>query len=379
MSIPVSIVKCKDYSSNEVDAAVKQAIELVGGLNANFLKGSRVLLKPNILSVSGSETGINTHPAVVQSVIKYIKDAGGEPLVADASGFVSSTNDALKISGILDVCQKEGIDAHPFTKDGFEEVQVQDGEIFKTLYVAKDVVNADFIISLPKLKTHVQAKYTGAIKNFFGVIPQKQRKHLHRMGTFKSLSAGIVDIYSVVKPDFVLMDAIVSMDGNGPSKGDLRQTGLILASPDCVALDSVVCRMIGFKDGEVLYIDGADKRNLGQSNLSKIDVVGGKLSEFNVRFKKPRIQGGNVPSFMIDFVFYLYKKEPVVDKSKCQACGYCVKVCPTSAIILDDVAHIISDDCIECYCCYEVCPHEVIDLKRSFIYKLMSKIKGRKV
>jgi ferredoxin len=239
-------------------------------------------------------------------------------------------------------------------------------------------LDADVVISLPKLKTHVQAKYTGAVKNFFGVIPQSQRKYLHRIGTFKSLSSGIVDIYSVVKHDFGLMDAIISMEGNGPSKGSLRNTGFLIASSDCVALDSIACKIIGFNDTEVLHLLKAGNRGLGYSDIREIEVVGDVLLESLKKFKKPRIQGGNVPTFLMDMTFYFYKREPFVDNKLCVLCGYCKSVCPVSAVKLDDHAKIIREKCIECFCCYEVCPQSAIELKRSFLYRILKKVKSRK-
>ena len=378
MSALVSIKKCENYSKMLVDSAVYDVIELAGGLKHIIHQGDKVLLKPNILSVSPPETAINTHPSIVKSVIKYLKDLKALPYVADGSGFVSSTEDAMEASGIGQVSREEGIEAHSFAKESFDEVEVADNEILNKIYIAKDVLNADVVISLPKLKTHVQAKYTGAVKNFFGVIPQSQRKFIHRIGTFESLSSGIVDIYSVVKPQFAVMDAVVSMEGNGPSKGIKRNTGFLLASSDCVALDSVACKIVGFDDDEVLHLLKASNRGLGYSDLREIEIVGDLIFDSIKKFKKPRIQGGNVPSFLMDFAFYFYKREPFVVSNLCVACGYCQEVCPTSAVKLDETAKIETKKCIECFCCYEVCPQSAIELKRSFLYRILKKIKGGK-
>jgi uncharacterized protein (DUF362 family)/NAD-dependent dihydropyrimidine dehydrogenase PreA subunit len=378
MVVFVSVKKCENYSKMILDSAINEVIELAGGLRKIVNQGDRVLLKPNILSVSSSESAINTHPAVIGSVIRYLKELNAIPFVAEASGFVASTEDAFEKSGIGEVCKDEEVEFHSFSKEGFSEVDVPDGEIFDKIYIAKDILNADVVISLPKLKTHVQAKYTGAVKNFFGAIPQSQRKYLHRIGTFESLSAGIVDIYSIAKPDFALMDAVVSMDGNGPSNGNKRNTGFLLASSDCVALDSAACKLIGFDDDEVLHLIKANNRGLGYSDFREIQIVGDAIGDSFRKFKKPRIQGGNIPTLLMDMAFYFYKREPFVAGDLCIACGYCKNVCPTSAVTIEEHAIIDQKKCIECFCCYEVCPQEAIELKRSFLYRVLSKFKARK-
>jgi len=378
MAVLVSVKKCEDYSSLKLNSAIDKAIELAGGLKSIISQGDTVLLKPNILSVASPETAINTHPAVVKSVIEYLKQLKAIPVVAEASGFVASTDDAFEKSGIGIACKSEDVECRSFAKEGFTGIEVQDKEIFEKVYIAKDILSADVVISLPKLKTHVQAKYTGAVKNFFGAIPQSQRKFLHRIGTYESLSAGIVDIYSVVKPDFAIMDAIVSMEGNGPSKGKKNNTGFILASSDCVALDRVACKIIGFDNDEVLHLIKANNRRLGYADFREIEVVGDLIDDAFKKFKKPRIQGGNVPTFLMDMAFYFYKREPNIVKNLCVACGYCQKVCPTSAIIIEEHARILKKNCIECFCCYEVCPQEAIELKRSFLYRMLGKLKKRK-
>jgi uncharacterized protein (DUF362 family) len=129
MSVLVSIKKCESYSRMNLYSAVHDVIEMAGGLKNIVKQGDKVLLKPNLLSVSPPESAINTHPAVVQSVIKYLKELKALPYVAEGSGFVASTEDALEKSGILEVCREENIEVHSFTKKGFAEVAVQGHEI----------------------------------------------------------------------------------------------------------------------------------------------------------------------------------------------------------------------------------------------------------
>lgn len=155
MNTGVSIVQCQDYSNAK--EAIKEALSLIGGLEKIIVPGSCVLLKPNVLSIRPPEDAVTTHPAVVSAMCELISEAGGIPVIGDGSGIVKSgsttTSQALKVSGIEDVASAHGVELINFETSGFVEVDVPGSRQFSHLYISKAVLEADVVISLPKLKS----------------------------------------------------------------------------------------------------------------------------------------------------------------------------------------------------------------------------------
>ncbi len=202
MNTKVSIVRCPDYS--QAKDAIIESLELIGGLEKIIRSGDRVLLKANILAARPPEDAVTTHPAIITAMCELVSDIGGIPIVGDGAGIThpGATAEALKISGIEDAAQKCGAEIVNFETAGFVEVDVPDAKQFPRLYIAKPILDADVIISLPKLKTHELTYYTGAVKNFFGAVPLKTRKQAHLLAKRDLFGNAVVDIYSIVKPHF---------------------------------------------------------------------------------------------------------------------------------------------------------------------------------
>ncbi|NYT19432.1 MAG: DUF362 domain-containing protein, partial [Methanosarcinales archaeon] len=191
----VSIVRCEDYS--HAKEAVREAVDLIGGLGTIIFPGARVLLKPNLLAAHPPEDAVTTHPAIVSAMCELVVEVGGIPIVGDGAGITHPgvTDEALDISGIREAAQKGGAEVLSFETSGYVVVDVPDPSHFSQLYIAKPVVDADVVISLPKLKTHELTLFTGSVKNMFGAIPLKLRKEAHMLGKKDLFSEAVVDIY----------------------------------------------------------------------------------------------------------------------------------------------------------------------------------------
>ena len=160
MKTKVSIVKCNSYDRLEVEHSVSRAFNLLGGLTSFIKKGEKVLIKPNMLSGSLPERGVNTHTEIVRAVVRLVKEAGAIPFIGDNPGGSVGARQAYKDSGIWAVAEEEGVEC----KDS-EEVKVIRG-----LPVSSYFFECDKIISLPKMKTHSLMTITGAVKNMFGAV-----------------------------------------------------------------------------------------------------------------------------------------------------------------------------------------------------------------
>ncbi|WP_048173620.1 DUF362 domain-containing protein [Methanosarcina siciliae] len=374
MNSRVSIVRCSDYSG--VKASIQEALTLIGGLENIISPGNRVLLKPNVLAIRAPEAAVTTHPAVVAAMCELVREAGGIPVIGDGSGIAkpgsTTTSEAFRASGIEGVASVCGAELINFETSGYTEVVVSNARQFPSLYIAKAILEADVVISLPKLKTHELTLYTGAVKNFFGAVPQKIRKQAHALEDRDRFGEAVVDIYSVVKPRLAVMDGVVGMEGNGPANGTPIVSGVVLVSYDCVALDIVASELIGIDPLKVPTNKAALSRGFGTQNP---DISGVPLQDSGLRFKMP--EGGAtamVPSFLMRALRKQLTVKPFINTSKCAFCKACVMNCSAHAI--EEVGRALKinqQKCIQCYCCRELCPKDAVEIKKSFLMKIVTR------
>ncbi len=366
--VKVSIVKCENYDHNRVKKAILESLELIGGLGKIIKPDDNVMLKVNAIAGFPPEHAATTHPAVVGAMVEIVKEAGGIPYVGDSSGAYGFTAQALELSGIKKACEEHGGKLVNFESTGTYAVKLN-GRVLSSINVAKPALDCDVLVSLPKMKTHMLTKYTGAVKNFFGVIPGGGKAAIHRMApTEESLSHAVVDIYSALKPKLAVMDGIVGMEGDGATNGTPIASNVILSSMDCVALDAVAPEVMGFSHRDVLTTCIAGERGLGVGELDCIEVVGEKINDVRLGFKKPSRIYYRLPTFLGRFVFKNAENMSRVEISNdCRRCRICVESCPVSAITLFPSPLIDQKKCIKCYCCHELCRSGAVKLKTSYL------------
>ncbi len=367
----VSIVRCPDYSDTK--RAIAEALDLLGGLENVIHSGDRVLLKPNILAASPPESAATTHPSIVASMCEFVLQAGGKPVVGDGAGISrpGTTSKALKTSGIEESARKAGAQVVNFETAGFTLVDIPDPLQFRKLYIANPVLEADVVISLPKLKTHELTYYTGAVKNFFGALPLKCRKEMHLLGKRDLFGEAVADVYSAIRPAFAVMDGVMGMEGNGPSHGKPVNSGVILASPDCVSLDIVAAELIGFDPLRIPTTAGAIKKGFG--NQCPV-VVGTPLKEVKMKFKQSSGGVSTAPTFLTRSLGKYYNIYPRINRKKCTRCGACYLNCSPHAVerLEDGSFRINREKCILCYCCRELCPNNAVEIKKSLLATLLT-------
>lgn len=367
----VSLVRCPDYSDTR--KAIAEAVELLGGLKDIIRPGDRVLLKPNILAANPPESAATTHPSVVASMCELVIQAGGKPIVGDGAGISrpGATAKALKVSGIEEAAVRAGAQVINFETAGFTLVDVPEPLQFRKLYIANPVLEADVVISLPKLKTHELTYYTGAVKNFFGVLPLKCRKEIHLLAKRDLFGEAVADVYSIVKPGFAVMDGVVGMEGNGPSHGNPKNSGVILASQDCVSLDVVAAELIGFDPLMIPTTAGVLKKGFGNKSPS---IVGTPLKEVKTKFKKSVGGVTTVPPFITRSFGKYYTIYPRINPKKCTRCGACYLNCSPQAVekLKDGEFRINEQKCILCFCCRELCPNNAVDINKSLLATLLT-------
>jgi len=368
----VSIVRCPSYERAQVEAAVRQAVDSVGGIAGFVAPGDRVLLKPNMLVGAPPERAISTHPEVVRAMVLACQEVGSEVWVGDSPAVGSGTRAAGRC-GIAAVCQETGARLAPFDK--VQEVPFPEGRVAKRFLLAEDVARADKVISLAKLKTHGLTLYTGAVKNLYGTIAGMEKGRLHfTYQTPIEFSRMLLDLHNCVRPVLSVVDGIDAMEGAGPQNGKVRRVGLVFASASALALDAVAATVIGLDLSAVPYLALAIEAGLLAPSVADIELKGVPLAEAIVPgFLLPEsAKKTNFPRLFNDIMRRHMTARPLIAPELCIGCGICAEHCPANAItIVDKKARINRRKCIRCYCCQEMCPHGAVSLRRSRLANLV--------
>ncbi len=367
----VAVVRCESYDRGDVERAVGRAVELVGGIERFVSGGEQILLKPNLLSAKAPERAITTHPEVARAVIGLVRRAGGEPRLGDSpGGAIRGVERVWRNTGFLDLSEETGVPLVSFEASGSEE---RVGRL-QSYMVARPVIEADGVINLPKMKTHVLTLYTGAVKNMYGIVPGFMKGRLHSVAPRPvPFSRVVVDVFSLAPPRLSVMDAVVAMEGDGPSGGSPRKVGAVLASEDAVALDAVAARMMGYRERQVPTVRIGEERGLGVAGLDLIDIVGDDPDALTPGdFRLPGTGALNyIPDGLVRLLTPFIWAHPEMSRERgCRGpeCGLCVRSCPVQAIrMADGIPKVDFTTCVECLCCHEVCPHDAVEVKLSWL------------
>jgi uncharacterized protein (DUF362 family)/Pyruvate/2-oxoacid:ferredoxin oxidoreductase delta subunit len=356
MKASVYIEKCPDY-----DCVGFSIRSLLDKLNADVY-GKRVLVKPNVLGPFPPGRHVCTRPEVLREVCEALESKGADRvLVGDNPGVTGygASEKALRAAGIYDAAGGRFTNLAEST-----EIITLDTVAGFEIPVAREVFNADIVVNLPKFKTHNLTTITGAVKNTFGYVIGGAKARLHAAAPLPyDFGAVCVEIYRLRPPEINIMDAVVGMEGDGPSCKDLRQVGLMIASENGAALDCIVARLMGM-DGRVIpTVRISRKLRLCPEDA---DIVVDGPVEPVPDFKPPStfIQSRIICWLANRLVFPQVVPKPYIDEETCTDCGRCVEVCPKDA--LDEFPSVYYDSCIRCYCCQEVCPEAAVKLRGRF-------------
>jgi len=369
----VGFYACKSYDQAVVDGVIRKILVDVIQVDDLIKPGFKVHIKPNLLSLKGPDNAVTTHPALVKSVATIVKSMGATVAIGDSpAGLTRAIEKNWLATGMKRVADEAGVTLVALETTGVTLKHIRG----KAYAIAKVVDDADIVINISKLKTHSLTLMTGAIKNMFGVIPGIKKSDYHRIAPdVHQFCSILVDIFETVKPQINIMDAVLAMDGNGPSSGKPKYLGYILGSRDAVALDAVAADLFGFNNDEIITTNLAHERGLGEKRLEHIEIVGLSLNDLERRpitLPSIRLQS-YVPDFIMDIIGKLIWVRPAVTEDLCQRCGLCIQNCPMKAMSSrDGVPRIDYSICIKCFCCDEICPTGAIKQRMSWLVKQLS-------
>lgn len=256
----VFIARAANYDADLV-RALESALDSIGVTRAT-VRGKRVLLKPNLVETAIGQQHINTHPAVLVAAAEVFRrrDAGSI-VVAEGQGHRRDSLLVLEESGTQRAIREAKLAFVDLNHDDVEAVEnVGRWTDLPKLYLPRTVLASDFIVSLPKLKTHHWAGVTCSMKNFFGVMPgivygwPKNVLHWH------GIPESILDINAAVRPHLAIVDGIVGMEGDGPIMGTPKFAGCLIVGRDLAAVDATATRLMGLEPRGVEYLAGASGR-----------------------------------------------------------------------------------------------------------------------
>ena len=383
MLYDVALCGCSDYSYENCSYAVRAAFDAVGG-DELIYPGCRVVIKANLVSALKPEKAATTHPALLGALSDLLYEKGASVVIGDSPGGIYSPPYMSRVYSATRLTETEEHHALLNRDFGVSEALYEKGVAAKRFKYTSYLDNADVIINFCKLKTHGMMGMSAGVKNMFGVIPGTMKPEYHYKypdpDVFVSM---LIDLNEFFHPALTFCDAVECMEGNGPTAGNPRHMGALIASRSQYQLDAVCAQLIGVDPLTVRTVACSVRRGLLDPDLSAI-TVSGDVSEFELQdfdtsvvsknsiFDSSNMNfGGKITGKLIKF---FVSSKPAPDKSECIGCKKCFEICPANAVTMkNNKPKIDRGKCIKCFCCQEFCPVGAMKVKRSLVARLLQK------
>ena len=372
----VWLAQCPDYGQS-LEEKIERAFDALQVWD-KIRPGMRVVLKPNLVMSSKPEQAIITHPAFTAAVGKCVQKAGGRVVIAESPGgpYTPAAMKAMfRATGYRDMAEACGFTLYTDCKS--REVTLPQAKRCRELSVVEPFLDRDYLIDLPKLKTHSMVGFSGAVKNLFGTVPGLQKPELHcRFPEREPFSEMLCDLCHFLGPDLSLMAGIWAMEGNGPTGGQRRDLHVIAGSESPWALDVAAASLVGLEPEKIVMLREGHERGYGPLDLSELELVGDPMETLLAPdFLKAEASSTDfidrLPKFLRPAAKKLATPYPRIDKKRCVGCGKCAESCPQHTISLRDGKAVIRyQNCIRCFCCHEMCPKHVVQIKRLGLLRL---------
>lgn len=381
--VDVSISKCNTYDAHEVRTALVEALDAIGGLD--FVKeGMKIAIKANLVSFMHPDAAATTHPTMLCELVLLLRERGADVIVGDSPGGLYNAAFVGRVYKATGMHEVEKAGARLNMDFSIQEAKFSEGKVLHDFSYTAYLDEADAIINFCKLKTHGMMGMSGAVKNLFGCVPGIMKPEYHyRFPNHADFARMLVDLNEYFKPVLSVCDAVVGMEGNGPTMGKPRKIGAILASRSPYLLDVAAASIIGLGKDDVPSLEAAVERGLAPADATAI-TTNYPLADFFVSdFKNipahSSIEFGKGSDRFFGKLVRLFtakalRSVPILRDKMCVGCGVCENICPAKAIKIEKGKAIIDRGaCIRCFCCQEFCPKGAMQVKRTLIARILTK------
>ncbi len=374
----VYIYKCVNYEEKNVNKAMKELLSSFSVLK-KIKPGTKVVIKANLVSAMSPEKSATVHPELLKYLTKFLQDKGCIVTIGDSPGGIYTK---AHLSHVYNITKMDETGALLNEDFSVKKAVFNDAQVLKTFDYTGYLDNADMIINFCKLKSHAMMKMSCAVKNLFGTIPGTTKPEYHyRFPNHVDFANMLIDLNEYFKPVINIVDAIVGMDGNGPTMGNPKQIGCVLASENPYELDYICAKIIGLKEDDVETIKQSIIRKL--CNPDKIDLNDNLdkylIKDFEVKKGRNSIAFRENDKGLISKIIAfggnkIFTNKPHCISKKCIGCAKCANICPAHAIKMENKKpHIDRSKCIKCYCCQEFCPVGAMRVKTSLLVTFLNK------
>lgn len=374
---PVAVLPLKGYELREAKTALLGLLDSLG-LTSLIREGMTVVVKANLVSAMTPEKSATTHPVLICALCDILCERGARVIVGDSPGGLYN---AIAVGRVYRASGMEAVTGHgaELNSDFSERAARFDGaRVLHSFTYTAYLDAADLIINFCKLKSHGMMGMSAGAKNMFGVIPGIIKPEYHyRFPRYEDFADMIVDLNEYFRPEITIADAVVGMEGNGPTAGTPREMGFLLASHSPHNLDMIAAHLLGFEPFEIPTLEAAHRRGLVPDGWREVPVIGDAegvcVKDFERVVERRSIEfSGNgknpVKRLFSAVAGAILRTRPRVKPALCVGCGVCAGICPAGTItIKKGVARINNSECIRCFCCQEFCPKSAIKVKRTWV------------
>lgn len=261
---------------SDIDSSVQRCVDLIGGYSMK--PNDEVIIKPNICSSKNPDGMVLTDYRIISSIVNQVKSHGNNVVMVESDNISGVAVKRARESGFLDLCDELDVEFIDLSNDDYEEFPVAGTK----LRLPRTVLDADYLINLPKIKTCGHTLVTLAIKNLYGVFQRKRKGKLH-----KHLNEILPFLADTIRSDLIIVDGLTCMEGNGPIIGNPINLNILAAGTNPVAVDSICSRIMGYDPESIPHIDLTSKRGVGPTKLDEIEVVGDDWTKYCQSFTPP--------------------------------------------------------------------------------------------
>lgn len=376
----VAIVRCADYGEETCERALREVLVPFGGLDW-VRPGMRVVIKANLVSAMKPEKAATTHPALLAALTRMLRERGANVVIGDSPG---GTFAAPHLNAVYRVCglsEAEAAGAELNRDFSQKEADLPEAHTAKHITYTGYLDGADAIISFCKLKSHGMLSLSAATKNLFGAIPGIIKPEYHyRYPDPMDFADMLIDLNEFFRPKLYLVDAVQTMEGNGPTAGTPKYMGALLAGTNPHKIDLLCAKLIGLEAKNVPTLRAAQERGLTPASAEELEISGdaeefvckdfvtvqkGTGTDFGAQ--KGKLLGAAAKTVL--------RARPKLKRSRCVGCGVCRNTCPAHAIVIEKgKAKIDRRACIRCFCCQEFCPKGAMRVHRTWVARIAGKL-----